>query len=256
MTTDLSTQCRRPLVLLAIVLASVATTASAGEKTVKRAVLSDGESRDYYLFVPESVKDKPAPLIVMLHGSGRDGKILIDHWESLAKKEGIILAGPDATRREGWGMRQDGPLFLRDVVDDVKAKYPIDPRRIYLFGHSAGAIHALTLGILESEYFAAVAVHAGALNPEFTPYLRRAARKIPIAIWVGTNDNFFPLEPVRASRDALNKEGFDAQLTEIKGHTHDYYGRSSEINKAVWAFLHDKQLDFDPQYQPYVFGRN
>jgi poly(3-hydroxybutyrate) depolymerase len=241
--------------IIAVFVCASATTALTAEKTAKRTFLSDGENRTYYLFVPDSVKDKPAPLIITLHGSGRDGKILVDHWESIAKKEGIVLAGPDATVREGWNMGKDSPLLLKDLVDDVKSKVTIDPKRVYLFGHSAGAIHALKLGVLESEYFAAVAVHAGAFEPEFAAYVRRAPRKIPIAIWVGTNDHFFPLEPVRATRDALKKEGFDAQLTEIKGHTHDYYGRSGEINKAVWAFLRDKQLDFDPQYQQYVMGR-
>jgi poly(3-hydroxybutyrate) depolymerase len=227
----------------------------AAEKIVKETMISGDATRTYYLFVPEKAKDKPAPLVILLHGSGRDGRILVDHWESLAKKEGIVLAGPDAIVRDGWGMRDDGPPLLRDLLEDIKEKRSIDLRRVYIFGHSAGAIHALKMGILESEYFAAVAVHAGALTPDFAPYIRRAPRKIPIAIWVGTNDNFFPLTPVRATRDALNDQGFHAELTEIGGHTHNYYGRSSEINKNAWAFLQDKRLDNDPQYQDYVVGR-
>jgi poly(3-hydroxybutyrate) depolymerase len=227
----------------------------AAEKTSKHTVISNGAGRTYYLFVPDSAKDKPSPLIILLHGSGRDGRILVDHWESLAKKEGIVLAGPDATVRAGWGMSEDGPLLLRDLVDAIKEKQPIDPKRVYIFGHSAGAIHGLKIGILESEYFAAVAVHAGALEPQFAPYIKRAPRKIPMAIWVGTNDSFFPLAPVRATRDALNQQDFNAELTEIRGHTHDYYGSSSSINKSVWAFLRDKRLDNDPQYQDYVIPR-
>jgi len=254
MKTNLSESVVR-LLATAAVLAAVTVVVLPAEKTTKRSFLSDGESRTYYLHVPDGAKDKPAPLIITLHGSGRDGKILVDHWESMAKKEGIVLAGPDATVRDGWNMGKDSPLLLKDLVDDVKSKATIDPKRVYLFGHSAGAIHALKIGVLESEYFAAVAVHAGAFEPDFSAYVRRARRKIPIAIWVGTNDSFFPLAPVRATRDALNAEGFDAQLTEIPGHTHDYYGRSGEINKAAWAFLRDKQLDFDPQYQQYAIGR-
>lgn len=227
----------------------------AAEKTTKHTLISNGAGRTYYLFVPDRAKEKPAPLMILLHGSGRDGRILVDHWESLAKKEGIVLAGPDATVREGWGMSEDGPRLLRDLVEAIAEKQPIDLKRVYIFGHSAGAIHGLKLGILESEYFAAVAVHAGALGPDFALYIRRAPRKIPIAIWVGTNDNFFPLAPVRATRDALNEQGFNAQLTEIMGHTHDYYSRSSSINKSVWAFLQDKHLDNDPQYQEYVTSR-
>jgi poly(3-hydroxybutyrate) depolymerase len=245
----------KTLLMAAAIALTLAPAAIAGDKIAKRTLLSDGETRTYYLFVPERAQDKPAPLIIALHGSGHDGRILLEHWQSLAKKEGIILAGPDATVHDGWNMARDSPLLLRDIVDDIKAKYSVDSRRVYLFGHSAGAIHGLKIGVLESEYFAAVAVHAGAFEPEFAAYVHRAPRKIPIAIWVGTNDRFFPLAPVRATRDVLNEQGFNAQLTEIHGHTHDYYGSSSEINKAVWAFLRDKQLDFDPQYQQYVIGR-
>ena len=126
---------------------------------------------------------------------------------------------------------------------------------MYLFGHSAGAVHGLAMGVLESEYFAAVAVHAGSLTPMVGPYVGKAPRKIPMAIWVGTNDSFFPLKQVRAGRDYLNDNGFGVELHEINGHTHNYYGRSGEINKAAWAFLARHRLDKDPQYQDYVIPR-
>jgi len=241
-------------VMVAVALACISVVHAAA-KIIKETMTSEGVTRTYYLFVPDSAKDKPSPVIILLHGSGRDGKILMDHWESLAKKDGIILAGPDATIRAGWGMREDGPLFFRHLLEALQAKHTIDPKRVYIFGHSAGAVHGLAMAILESEYFAAVAVHAGALTPDFVPFVERAKRKIPIAIWVGTNDTFFPLKPVRATRDALNQQGFSAELTELNGHTHNYYGRSSEINKAVWAFLQSKRLEKDPRYQDYVIPR-
>jgi predicted esterase len=104
---------------------------------------------------------------------------------------------------------------------------------------------------MESEYFAGVAVHAGAMSPEMAPILDQAPRKIPMAIWVGTNDNFFPIRIVRNTRDVLNAHGFDTRLTEIKGHTHDYYGSAGDINKEAWAFLKDQKLAADPKFQPY-----
>ena len=39
------------------------------------------------------------------------------------------------------------------------------------------------------------------------------------------------------------------QLTEIKGHTHDYYGSAGDINKDVWAFLKEHTLAADPKFQ-------
>jgi poly(3-hydroxybutyrate) depolymerase len=240
--------------LTALLVLSLAAIAHA-EKITKETVLSEDAERTYYLFVPDSAKNKPAPLIILLHGSGRDGKILVEHWQSLARKEGIILAGPDSTVRQGWNMREDGPLLLRHVIEAVQTDYAVDRRRMYVFGHSAGAIHGIAMGVLESEYFAAVAVHAGAVPPSVVPYIARAPRKIPIAVWVGTNDANFPVRQVRESLEQLNRQDFNVELTEIPGHTHNYYGRSSEINKAVWAFLQGRRLDKDPQYQDYAIGR-
>ena len=143
------------LVLSAFLLLAFSTfptfsTPAAAQKITKESVTSQGVQRTYYRFVPDSAKDKPSPLIVLLHGSGRDGKILVEHWQSLAKKEGIILAGPDAMVREGWS-RDDGPLFIRHVVEAVQTDYAVDRRAMYVFGHSAGAIFGISMGVLESE---------------------------------------------------------------------------------------------------------
>jgi poly(3-hydroxybutyrate) depolymerase len=227
----------------------------AAERITKETVSSQGTERIVYKFVPDSSVGKAAPVLILLHGSGRDGRILVEHWQGVARKEGIILVGPDATVRDGWGMRGDGPVLFRDLVDALHAKHEIDNRRVYVFGHSAGAIHGLAIGILESEYFAAVAAHAGVISPDASMRAGRAPRKVPIAMWVGTDDRLFPLANVRASRDFLNDHGYNAELTEIPRHTHDYYRRSSDINKAAWLFLKEKRLDKDPQYQHYVFSR-
>ena len=230
--------------------------ASAADKITKEKCESGGRQRTYYLYVPETVREgTPAPLIVFLHGSGRNGSVLVEKWKDLAKKEGIILAGPDSLNSPQWHTIDDGPDFIHDVVDVVSAGHTVDPRRVYLFGHSAGAIHGLTLAVLESKYFAAVAVHAGALPSELYVFADAAPRKIPLAIWVGTNDAFFPVKIVRDTRDALVQRGFSVQLTEINGHTHDYYSRSSEINKAVWAFLKAQALTGDPVFTKHEFAR-
>lgn len=192
------------------------------------------------------------PLIITLHGSGRDGRILVEHWQKLAEKEGIVLAGPDATDKQYWQSPKDGPDFLRDLVDEVKTKAAIDPRRVYLFGHSAGAGFAMQKGLLESEYFAGIAVHAGALDPRDYELVNYAKRKIPISIQVGDNDRFFPLDDVRATRDALQKAAIPVELFEIKRHTHDYYTTSAPINDRAWQFLSKLALDRDPKYTQYA----
>jgi poly(3-hydroxybutyrate) depolymerase len=242
------------IVVLAALVAPA--TVSAAEKITRETLGSGGRTRTYYLYVPETVREgAPAPLIVFLHGSGRNGSLLVDKWKDVARKEGLILAGPDSIDSRQWSMAEDGPDFIHDVVDIVSAQHPVDPRRMYLFGHSAGAIHALLFALLESQYFAAAAVHAGALPTETYVYADSAPRKIPIAIWVGTNDAFFPLAAVRATRDALAQRAIPVELTEMKGHTHDYYSRSSEINKAAWAFLKPHALAREPVFTKYQIGK-
>lgn len=243
------------LLFCAAVMLSTSVVASAADVT-KELIESQGKKRAYYLFVPDKLSaSKPVPLLVVLHGSGRNGLSLVDKWKSLAEKEGIILAGPDSSNSAGWRVPEDGPDLLHDLVEALKAKYSINPRRVYLFGHSAGAGQALYMSFYESQYFAAAAIHAGALQEQSFPIIDYAKRKIPIGIWVGTEDPLFPLPKVRATRDAIKERGFTVQLTEIPGHNHWYYDRAPKINKEVWEFLQKHELTEDPQYVQYNFGR-
>jgi len=236
------------------ILISLAPSSGSAQQITKEIIRAKGKDRVYYLFVPDKISPAaPVPMIVLLHGSSRNGISLVEKWKDLAKKEGIILAGPDSQDSRSWSMAAEGPDFIYQFVEMLKAKYPINPRRVYLFGHSAGAEHGLYLSLLESEYFAATAVHAGALGADADPFIDRARRKIPMAIFVGTNDEYFPLSVVRATRDALNDQGFKCELTEIKDHTHWYYDRAVEINRSAWQFLKEKLLDREPKYQPHEF---
>ena len=141
----------------------LALTPSGGTRRSPKIGVSKEKQRTYYLFVPETIKAS-APLIVLLHGSTRNGESLVVKWKDLAESEGIIIAGPDSTDSAKWTAPTDGPEFLYDLVEALTQKYPINPRRVYLFGHSAGASFGLQMSLFESEYFAATAVHAGALN--------------------------------------------------------------------------------------------
>jgi len=75
----------RKLVLL-FLLAWSSITAFAVAKPEKQTLTSQGTARTYYTFVPEKLA-APAPLLLLLHGSGRDGISQIDEWKPLAEKE-------------------------------------------------------------------------------------------------------------------------------------------------------------------------
>lgn len=247
----------KPLCLtLLVALAVTGAVAAPKSKVTKETIVSEGKKRTYFLFVPEGVTaSKPAPLLLLLHGSWQRGSSLVERWKDLASKEGIILAGPDSDHSKGWATPVDGPDFLRDLVESLKAKYPINPRSVYLFGHSAGAAHALYMALFESQYFAAAAIYAGLLPEQGYRLINLARRKIPFGIWVGTADPLVPIPAARATRDKLLAGGFSVQLTEIPNYDHWYYDRASQINREVWAFLTKHELAQDPQYVQYNFAR-
>jgi poly(3-hydroxybutyrate) depolymerase len=242
--------CQMKNLALLFLLALSSAAAFAAVKPEKQILISQGGKRTYYTFVPEKLA-APAPLLLLLHGSGRDGMSQIDEWKALAEKEGIILVAPDSANSREWSMNTDGPEFLHDVVEAVRAKHSIDGTRLYIFGHSAGAVFALYMGVMESRYFAAAGVHAGAMGEDFYPYLDLGKRKIPISIWVGTEDPYFKLPMVKATQEELNKHGFDAKVTEMKGHDHNYYAVSKDLNPKIWDFLRANKLEDEASWQVY-----
>jgi poly(3-hydroxybutyrate) depolymerase len=214
--------------------------ASAKETATQSTFEFAGKSRTYYSFVPEA--QGPLPLVLLLHGSGRNGKIMVDAWKDLASREHFILAAPDSFDSSNWDFEADPPAFFHAVVEQVKAKHAVDESRIYLFGHSAGAGHALLLAILDSDTFAAIAVHAGALTPENFHLFAYAKQRMPIAIWVGNQDFHFPLDIVIATKKEFESHGFHVELSVIPGHDHNYYAISDKVNREAWDFLKKTQL--------------
>ncbi|MDQ3916892.1 MAG: hypothetical protein M3348_00185, partial [Acidobacteriota bacterium] len=75
----------------AFVLCPTGASAEPG-KISREEFTSGGKKRAYYLYVPKKVaaSKEAAPLLVTLHGTGRDGRILVEHWQPFADREGLI----------------------------------------------------------------------------------------------------------------------------------------------------------------------
>jgi tetratricopeptide (TPR) repeat protein len=243
----------RKFLLLFLILACAPAIVLA-QKITKEKIVSEGKKRTYYLYVPKSLQPGAAvPLVVLLHGSNHVGLSLAEKWDDLAEKQGVIIVAPDSADSDHWAVPGDGPAFIHELVESLKSKYPIDAKRIYLFGHSGGAVFALLMSLYESEYFAATAIHAGALYAADESLIELSKRKTPIQIQVGTVDGFFPLATVRATRDRMNAGGFSVQLIEIAGHDHWYYDLAPKINQTAWEFLKAFELPAEPRYEEYKF---
>lgn len=131
--------------------------------------------------VPSGVTRTTArvPLVIVLHGGG--GNALnaetMTGFTDKAKAEGFIVAYPDGTSRRrqlftwnaghccGYAMeeRVDDIGFISALIDDLAARYPIDPARVYVTGMSNGAMMSHRVGIELSGKVAAIAPVVGAV---------------------------------------------------------------------------------------------
>ena len=228
-------------------------------KITRESIETGGFKRSFYLFVPSL--PPPAggyPLLVLLHGSGRDGSSLVERWKDLAGKEGIVLAGPSSANSAYWNALHGRPRLSARHHRALKSDYSINARRVYLFGHSAGAVFTIAMAGWEPEYFAAAALHAGAFrSPDEVQVANDMKRPIPLAMYSGTDDPFFPIRDVRATAEILRKLGVRVSLTELPHHDHNYYVISSKLNETIWTFLKENELPAEPRFvrRNFVPGR-
>lgn len=179
------------------------------------------------------------PAVLLLHGAGDSPEPMLEAWRKLATAEGIVLIAPALPRDERF--EPMAPAVFECVVEDAKKAAAIDPARVYLFGNSMGGYLTYDAAMLRSEYFAAAAVHAMQISPEYDWIVGRAGRKMGIAIYIGDRDPLVPLAGVRRTRDLLKGKGFDVHYVELRGHDHDYYAVNDTVNRDVWAFFRDKR---------------
>jgi len=115
-----------------------------------------GETR-WYEWLPNEVLDgmasgstKKYPLVVDVHGGG-DHEIYeaeSNGWMQLAGEKKVIVIAP---------FDEDNGQLMMNMIAAVKAKYPIDPSRVYMTGFSRGAGNTWTTMAANPDQFAAVA---------------------------------------------------------------------------------------------------
>lgn len=119
------------------------------------------------LYVPVSLDpNRPAPLIVTLHGAGGGPRSMIDFMKTYADRIGAVLLAPQS-RGASWDIIRSslGPdvEHLDELLSKVFASYTIDPKRMAVSGFSDGGSYALTIGIANGDLF----THVMAFSPGF-----------------------------------------------------------------------------------------
>ena len=174
--------------------ASAVTLAAPVSETLK----SGGDLRNYWLVRPEGLeKTKPAPLLMVLHGSAGSGEDMMTvtrrGFERLADKEKFVVVYPDALERR-WndqGGTVDDVGFLLAIVDKLVADGLVDKNRIYVAGISNGGMMAQRLACEQADRIAGIATVAGGL-PEPLQATCKPARALPVLVIHGTEDPIVP----------------------------------------------------------------
>ena len=156
-------------------------------------IIHDGMIRSYRLHVPSTYDDTVlTPLVLVLHGGGGRSMTMLKKtdFSSVSEKEGFICVYPNGISRFPFLFRSwnggyccgvafekniDDVDFIKNLITRVCSQFTIDNKRIYITGHSNGAIMTYRLGSELSYMIAAIAPVAGSIggqaNTETPPYI-------------------------------------------------------------------------------------
>jgi poly(3-hydroxybutyrate) depolymerase len=218
----------------------------------KKTIQAGGAQQSYYVYVPARAGSAtPLPLLVVMHGAGGNGLEQVMAWKPVADANNIILIGPNIGRTAAeWDQLYDHPEWIKGAIDETGKLCPVDGRRIYLWGYSAGGMFTFYLAFMESRYFAAAAVHGGVIENAKYQMADFAVRKVPFAYYIGTRDQWWTTQQTRASRDALASRGFKVHYVELQDADHNFYASREQITRDAWNFMRQYALAAAPQFDP------
>lgn len=155
---------------------STAAPTTASDTSLAPAPTAD-PARPYEIYVPTSYDGTTSvPLVMLLHGYGASAVIQEAYFQvqPLAESRGFIYVRPDGTTNQvgkqfwnatpaccGFGTGIDDSTYLMNIINDVSNQYNIDPKRVYVMGHSNGGFMSYRMACDHADRIAAIASLAG-----------------------------------------------------------------------------------------------
>lgn len=131
------------------------------------------DDRPFDVRVPPGYEEgTPAPLLVLLHGYGATGQIQGAYLglDEAADAAGMLYVHPDGVTnklgKQYWNATDaccaprtgapDDSAYLAAVIAQVRDQYDVDPRRIYVMGHSNGGFMSFRMACDHADVVAAI----------------------------------------------------------------------------------------------------
>ncbi|MEO6419470.1 MAG: PHB depolymerase family esterase [Polyangiaceae bacterium] len=143
---------------------------------------------------PGYVAGVPAPLVLMLHGYSATAAIEEGYLKFTAQSDarGFLYATPegraDSMGNHYWNATDaccdfdathvDDSTYLSNVIKQIEAQYSVDPKKVFLIGHSNGGFMSYRMACDHGDQIAAIASLAGAMYSDVT----KCAAKQPVSI--------------------------------------------------------------------------
>lgn len=153
------------------------------------------------VFVPKGLDPKkPVPVVVALHGAGGSENLFFEGYGAGAvvaecRKRGWVLVAP----RSGLSFTAAPPVPA--VLEQLAKRYPLDPARTFVVGHSMGAVQTLALVQKHPGRFATAAVLGGGGT------VRDAKPFVELPVFVGVGEKDFALAGARVLKKELTAGG-------------------------------------------------
>jgi predicted esterase len=167
------------------------------------------------VYVPPSYDPrKPASLVVFLHGrTCSEADVIALPWvRAAADSTGTIIIAPYA--RGDSQYVDPASVDVYEALAQAKRAFNVDPRRIYLAGHSMGGYGVFIVGPKHPDYWAAIMATSGGMTTETQETAVKALQHIPIYLVVGSQDPIVPPGYMKTNENLLVASGIETHYYE------------------------------------------
>lgn len=170
------------------------------------------------------------PLLVVLHGRGDAGWSYLEQWREEAENARFMVLAPS------WETAELPLQNLLGLIEKVVKKYPVDPKRIYLAGCSAGALKARRY-LLEDPPLWAGVILISSPTEQWGTEIKDGSLLPDLLFAHGKQDPQMPYQKILSNLEILKTKGVQATLIAYPEGKHE---QEPQWTKDIMAWLQQR----------------